>query len=163
MFYVNDGSEYLQDSVVFEIELTSTGGTLPPELRYRQRFRLQISIRPANDIPRIEVNKGRPLRIGKRVAELANLFCEKVSTSNFILAEGTTKLLDEHLVNVIDPDSTKADLVVTLVPAGGGSALPGHIVNERFPGQARNSFTLEDLAQDRVSFVHTVRSVGIMT
>ena len=63
---------------------------------------------------------------------------------------------------MIDPDSTKADLVVTLVPAGGGSALPGHIANERFAGQARNSFTLEDLAQGRVSFVHTDAKVNTL-
>ena len=34
--------------------------------------------------------------------------------------------------------------------------MPGHIENERFPGQARNSFTLEDLSNGRVSFVHQV-------
>ncbi len=65
VFYVNDGSEHMQDAVVFEIELTSANGELPPEMRLRQRFRLQISIRPVNDVPHIEVNKGQPLRIGK--------------------------------------------------------------------------------------------------
>ena len=38
----------------------------------------------------------------------------------------------------------------------GDTTLPGHIENQRFPGQARNSFTLEDLEQERVSFVHDV-------
>jgi hypothetical protein len=139
--YVHGGSEFVQDAISFEIELSSSSGgsnsVLPKEMHVRQRFRLQISIRPLNDVPRIELGPelkgGRPLRI----------------------AEGTTKLLSQDLINVIDPDNTKAEIVVTLVPAG-GNALPGHIENERFPGQARNSFTLEDLAQGRVSFVHQV-------
>lgn len=107
-------------------------------MRVKQRFRLQISIRPQNDVPKIELagalKDGKPLRI----------------------AEGTTKLLTEDLLNVIDPDSTKAEIVITLVPASGDTSLPGHIENQRFPGQARNSFTLEDLHQGRVSFVHDV-------
>ena len=51
--YVHDGSESTQDAVIFEIELSSSRTPLDPEMRVRQRFRLQISIRPTNDVPSI--------------------------------------------------------------------------------------------------------------
>ena len=120
------------------MQKSSSSTLLPPELRIKQRFRLQISIRPQNDVPKIELGAalqgGKPLRI----------------------AQGTTKLLTEDLVQIDDPDSTKEEIVITLVPTSGDFTLPGHIENQRFPGQARNSFTLEDLQQGRVSFVHDV-------
>ena len=65
------------------------------------------------------------------------------------------------MVTVTDPDSTDADIVITLVPASGNTVMPGHIENERFPGQVRNSFTLEDLSSGRVSFVHQVSIINI--
>ncbi len=115
-----------------------TSSALPAELGLRQRFRLQISIRPQNDVPEIQLGPalqgGKPMRI----------------------AEGTTKILGKDLLNILDPDSTESEIVISLVPSSPGSSLPGHIENQRFPGQARNSFTLEDLHQGRVSFVHHV-------
>ena len=134
---MHDGSESTQDAVIFEIELSSSR-TLDPEMRVRQRFRLQISIRPTNDVPSIEM--GPALKAGKVLR----------------IASGTTKLLNEDLITVLDPDSIRAEITITLVPASGDNTLPGHIENQRFPGQARNSFTLEDLEQERVSFVHDV-------
>ena len=60
VYYVNEGMEYLQDSIVMEIEFVpskSKGKSeLPQFLRVRQRFLLQISIRPINDKPRIDVH-----------------------------------------------------------------------------------------------------------
>ena len=54
--YVHDGSESTQDAVIFEIELSSSRpNSLDKEMRVRQRFRLQISIRPHNDVPKIEM------------------------------------------------------------------------------------------------------------
>ena len=76
--------------------------------------------------------------------------------SGLRIAEGTSKILTPDMISVTDPDSTNADLVITLVPANGNTVMPGHIENERFSGQARNSFTLEDLSNGRVSFVHQV-------
>ena len=76
--------------------------------------------------------------------------------SGLRIAEGTSKILTSDMISVTDPDSTNADLVITLVPANGNTVMPGHIENERFSGQARNSFTLEDLSNGRVSFVHQV-------
>ena len=35
------------------------------------------------------------------------------------IASGTTKLLNDDLINVLDPDSTKAEISITLVPASG--------------------------------------------
>lgn len=72
------------------------------------------------------------------------------------IAQGTSKLLTEDLFQVQDPDSTNSEVVITLVPASGSVTMPGHIENQRFPGQVRNAFTLEDLYQGRVSFVHDV-------
>ena len=59
MYYVNEGMEFLQDSVVMEIEFVSSQGSrqqLPDFLRVRQRFLLQISVRPINDKPRLDVH-----------------------------------------------------------------------------------------------------------
>lgn len=139
MHYVHDGSEFSQDAIILEVELKATN--LPPEMRLRQRFRLQISIRGVNDVPKIEL--GPSLRAGKPLR----------------IAEGTTKLLSQDLIQVFDPDSTKDEIVITLVPQSGDQGLPGHIENDRFPGQARNSFTLQDLVQGKVSFVHQVLHV----
>ena len=50
---MHDGSESTKDAVIFEIELSSSRTPLDPEMRVRQRFRLQISIRPTNDVPSI--------------------------------------------------------------------------------------------------------------
>ena len=146
VYYLHDGSESSQDGVIFEIELNSMRNNvmLPSEMRVKQRFRLQISIRPQNDVPKIELGPllkgGKPLRI----------------------AQGTTKVLTEDLINVIDPDSTNAEIVITLVPASGDNTLPGHIENQRFPGQARNSFSMEDLEHGRVSFAHEVRDKSFL-
>ena len=64
--YVHDGSESTQDAVIFEIELSSSRpNSLDKEMRVRQRFRLQISIRPHNDVPKIEMGpalKGKYLK-----------------------------------------------------------------------------------------------------
>ena len=144
VYYVHDGSESSQDAVIFEIELKSSQD-LPRDLRVKQRFRLQISIRPVNDPPNIGL-----------------------TTQVLKIAEGTSKLLTNELIKVTDPDSSRSEIVITLVPAR-DDALPGHIENERFPGQARDSFSLEDLVQSRVSFVHHVSFVrhtfliGILT
>ena len=60
VYYVNEGMEYLQDSIVMEIEFVPSKSKgkaeLPQFLRVRQRFLLQISIRPINDKPRIDVH-----------------------------------------------------------------------------------------------------------
>ena len=130
VYYVHDGSESSQDAVIFEIELKSSEQELPREMRVRQRFRLQISIRPVNDPP----------QIGLTVKSLK-------------IAEGTAKVLTDDLIKVVDPDNSRSEIVISLVPAR-DEAVPGHIENERFPGQARDSFSLEDLIQGRVSFVH---------
>ena len=132
VYYVHDGSESTPDAIIFEIELKSGNSDLPREMRIRQRFRLQISIRPVNDPP----------QIGLTVKSLK-------------IAEGTAKVLTDDLIKVVDPDNSPSEIVVSLVPAR-DEAVPGHIQNERFPGQARDSFSLEDLFQGRVSFVHHV-------
>ena len=132
VYYVHDGSESSPDAIIFEIELKSGSSDLPREMRIRQRFRLQISIRPVNDPP----------QIGLTVKSLK-------------IAEGTAKVLTDDLIKVVDPDNSPSEIVVSLVPAR-DEAVPGHIQNERFPGQARDSFSLEDLFQGRVSFVHHV-------
>ena len=57
VYYIHDGSEFSTDVIIFEIELSNHGSvsSLPAELQLRQRFQLQISIRPQNDVPKIEL------------------------------------------------------------------------------------------------------------
>ena len=68
---MHDGSESTQDAVIFEIELSSSRpNSLDKEMRVRQRFRLQISIRPNNDVPKIEMGpalKGKIFKVLKNV------------------------------------------------------------------------------------------------
>lgn len=99
----------------------------------RHRFSLQISIRPKNDIPIIELRRGALLR----------------------LAKGTKKLLPSNIFDVKDPDDDAADIAITLVsPVTGEETLSyGHIENERFPGQRQTRFSLEDLKKDNVYYV----------
>ena len=55
VYYIHDGSEFSTDSIFFEIELSTQGArtSLPVEMQVKQRFQLQISIRPQNDVPKI--------------------------------------------------------------------------------------------------------------
>ena len=130
--YINDGSEHLEDTVVFELEF-STSFAIPQHLKMRHRFIVHISVRPKNDIPLIEVRRGALLR----------------------LAKGTKKLLPSNLFDVKDPDDDASEIAITLVsPVTGEETLSyGHIENERFPGQRQTRFTLDDLKKDNVYFV----------
>ena len=94
---------------------------------------LQISVRPKNDVPYIELRRGALLR----------------------LAKGTKKLLPSNLFEVKDPDDDPSEIAITLVsPVTGEETLMyGHIENERFPGQRQTRFTLEDLKNDNVYYV----------
>ena len=164
VYYIHDGSEFSTDVIIFEIELSNHGSvsSLPAELQLRQRFQLQISIRPQNDVPKIELGTGKkqcPI-YKQTIPHFVSLLGPLIIQTGFLrIAEGTSKLLTPDLVTVTDPDSTDADIVITLVPASGNTVMPGHIENERFPGQVRNSFTLEDLSSGRVSFVHQVSNI----
>ena len=97
------------------------------------KYFLQISVRPKNDVPYIELRRGALLR----------------------LAKGTKKLLPSNLFEVKDPDDDPSEIAITLVsPVTGEETLMyGHIENERFPGQRQTRFTLEDLKKDNVYYV----------
>ena len=121
---------------MFEIEFSSSGFSLPDFLRVRQRFLLQISVRPINDIPRIDVHN-----------EIIKM------------AAGTRKQLQSEMFQLADPDSTPAELTVSLAAA---SQKIAHIENERFPGKRRKSFTVADLNAGQVYLVcDDDRSEGI--
>ena len=123
--YVHDGSESTQDAVIFEIELSSSRpNSLDKEMRVRQRFRLQISIRPHNDVPKIEMGpalKGKYLKFWKiyDIYVFLDFIFYFLGGKALRIASGTTKLLNDDLINVLDPDSTKAEISITLVPASG--------------------------------------------
>ena len=139
MQYANDGSEFLQDSIVFEIEFSTTSGSaLPDFLHMRQRFLLQISVRPLNDIPRLDVLD--------RVIKIAS---------------GTRKQLQRETFEISDPDSSPVELTISLAAA---SQKICHVENDRFPGQKRKSFTVADLNAGMVYLVYDddrARPVGI--
>jgi hypothetical protein len=90
--YVNDGSDHLEDLIVFELEF-STAFALPQHLKMRHRFTLHIGVRPKNDLPVIELRRGALLR----------------------LAKGTKKLLPSNLFDVKDPDDEPGEIAITLV------------------------------------------------
>ena len=88
--YVHDGSESTQDAVIFEIELSSSRpNSLDKEMRVRQRFRLQISIRPHNDVPKIEMGpalKGKYLKFWK--IYVSDIYVPKCAESSWVPTHG---------------------------------------------------------------------------
>lgn len=130
--YANDGSENLQDSIVFEVEFNASAkdqkAPPPAFLRARQRLLLQVKVRPVNDIPRIDVPDG-VLRV----------------------ALGTRKQLSADMFTVHDPDNAPSELIITLAAASQRSA---HFENLRFPNKRKTSFSLADLNAGNVFFVY---------
>ncbi|TRY66991.1 hypothetical protein TCAL_11761 [Tigriopus californicus] len=127
--YVNDGSEFITDQIVFEMEFSSSG-SLPAHLQKRQRFLFQIVIVPKNDIPQVKLAYLDPLR----------------------LAQSTEKLLSGDLFEVRDTDSPAAEIVFSVVNRNEKES-GGFLRNDRYPSQRIDDFTLQDLREGNIYYV----------
>ncbi|KAK3881553.1 hypothetical protein Pcinc_014008, partial [Petrolisthes cinctipes] len=129
--YVHDGSETSEDSVVLELELvTRSGYILPSYLQSRHRFVLPVRVVARNDAPSIVLPPANVLR----------------------LAAGSSKTLTNQIINVVDSDTPPNRLRISVLnlkePEG------AYIESSQVPGTPLHSFTMEQLNQDIITYVH---------
>ncbi|XP_068190163.1 chondroitin sulfate proteoglycan 4-like [Antennarius striatus] len=132
--YVHSGSEALQDYFMFSV-FFNTKKELPAFLKDNRRHRFDISISPVNDAPELSLPEG-------------NLFT---------LVEKFRRRLTTDVLRVWDPDSSPAELVFSSL--GNLSSDVGRLEHQDYPGRAINVFSLSDLENGKISFVHT----GVLT
>ncbi|KAM7393119.1 hypothetical protein PAMA_007981 [Pampus argenteus] len=130
VMYVHSGSEDQQDFFMFSV-FSSNMKELPVFLRGNRLHRFDISISPVNDAPVLSLPEG-------------NLFT---------LLRNSKRLLTTDVLRVSDPDSSPADLVFSSL--GNLNTEAGHLEHQDYPGRAVNLFSLHDLEEGKISFVHT--------
>ncbi|XP_045921927.1 chondroitin sulfate proteoglycan 4-like [Micropterus dolomieu] len=130
VMYVHSGSEDLQDFFMFSV-FSSSKRELPAFLKGNRLHRFDISISPVNDAPVLSLPEG-------------NLFT---------LVEKSKRVLTTDVLRVLDPDSSPAELVFSSL--GNLNTEAGHLEHQDYPGRAINLFSLNDLEEAKISFVHT--------
>ncbi|XP_076037801.1 chondroitin sulfate proteoglycan 4-like [Oratosquilla oratoria] len=129
--YVHDGSETSEDSIVLELELSTTPGyILPSYLQDRHRFVLPVSVVAQNDAPIVVLGQGKVLR----------------------LAEGTRKALTTEIITAQDPDTPAKDIRFTVLNLKADNE--GYIENSKMPGKSIHTFTQEDLEAGHITYFH---------
>ncbi|XP_076614950.1 chondroitin sulfate proteoglycan 4-like isoform X2 [Chaetodon auriga] len=130
VMYVHSGSEVQQDFFMFSVFSSNKRG-LPVFLKGSRLHRFDISISPVNDAPVLSLPEG-------------NLFT---------LVEKSKRQLTTDVLRVLDPDSSPAELVFSSL--GNRNTEAGHLEHQDYPGRAINLFSLNDLEEGKISFVHT--------
>nr|XP_015831979.2 chondroitin sulfate proteoglycan 4 isoform X1 [Nothobranchius furzeri] len=134
VMYVHNGSEDQNDSFTFTA--FSKNKEIPMFLKDSHLHRLDISISPVNDAPVLRLPQG-------------NLFT---------LLERSKRLLTTEILEVLDPDSSPEDLVFRSM--GNLNTEAGHLEHQDYPGRAINLFSLKDLEEGKITFVHTGTSAS---
>ncbi|XP_073770493.1 chondroitin sulfate proteoglycan 4-like isoform X1 [Danio rerio] len=129
VMYVHGGSEDLFDFFMFSI-LTSSKKEVPSCLKGNRLHRFNISITPVNDAPELSLPEG----------------------SLFIMVEHSRRHLSTDVLRVIDPDTNSTDLKFTVL--GNLIVNSGFIEIDEHPGKAVTSFSLSDLEEGKVNYVH---------
>ncbi|KAK5878703.1 hypothetical protein CesoFtcFv8_024089 [Champsocephalus esox] len=130
VMYVHGGSEDQHDFFIFSV-FSSNKKALPVFLKGNRLYRFDISISPVNDAPVLSLPAG-------------NLFT---------VLERSKRQLTLDVLRVSDPDSSPEDLVFSSL--GNLKNEIGHLEHQDNPGRAVNLFSLNDLKEGRISFVHT--------
>ncbi|XP_035524183.1 chondroitin sulfate proteoglycan 4-like [Morone saxatilis] len=130
VMYVHSGSEDQQDFFMFSVFCRSKK-EVPVFLKGNRLHRFDISISPVNDAPVLSMPEG-------------NLFT---------VVENSKRQLTTDVVRVSDPDSSPAELVFSSL--GNLKSEVGHLEHQDYPGRAINLFSLNDLEEGKISFVHT--------
>ncbi|KAG7498173.1 hypothetical protein JOB18_000463 [Solea senegalensis] len=129
VMYVHSGSEDQSDFFIFSVFSTKKQ---PPVLQRGIRLhRFDIIISPVNDAPVLSLPEG-------------NLFT---------LLEKSKRQLTADMLRVLDPDSSPAELVFSSL--GDLHTEAGHLEHEDYPNRAINLFSLHDLEDGKISFVHS--------
>ncbi|XP_061732939.1 chondroitin sulfate proteoglycan 4-like isoform X1 [Nerophis ophidion] len=128
--YVHSGSEGHHDYFMFSIY--SGYKELPLSLTDRHHlYRFDISISPVNDAPVLSLPQGNV----------------------FTLLQKSKRLFTTDVLRVSDPDSSQSDLVFSAM--GNLNNEAGHLEHKDQPGRAINVFSLYDLKEGKINFVHT--------
>ncbi|XP_068609341.1 chondroitin sulfate proteoglycan 4-like [Brachionichthys hirsutus] len=128
--YVHSGSESLQDFFTFSV-FSSSKKELPAFLRDKRLHRFDISVSPVNDAPALSLPEG-------------NLFT---------VVEKFRRRLNTDVLRVWDPDSSPAELAFRCL--GNLSSDVGYLEHQDDPGRTIDLFSLNDLENGKISFVHT--------
>ncbi|XP_029941244.1 chondroitin sulfate proteoglycan 4-like [Salarias fasciatus] len=130
VMYVHSGSEDQNDFFIFSV-FSTVKKELPVFLRGNRLYRFDISITPVNDAPVLSLPDG-------------NLFT---------LLEKSKRQLTTDVLRVSDPDSSPEELVFSSL--GDLNTEAGYLEHQDYPNRAVNLFSLTDLQERKISFVHT--------
>ncbi|XP_069563197.1 chondroitin sulfate proteoglycan 4-like [Brachyistius frenatus] len=130
VMYVHSGSEDENDFFIFSV-FSSNKKELPVFLKDNRLHRFDISISPVNDAPVLSLPEG-------------NLFS---------LLEKSKRQLTTDVLRVSDPDSSPEELVFSSL--GNLNSEAGYLEHQDYPGRAINLFSLNDLEEGKISFVHS--------
>ncbi|XP_015241759.1 PREDICTED: chondroitin sulfate proteoglycan 4-like [Cyprinodon variegatus] len=130
VMYVHSGSEDQEDFFTFSI-FSNNKNEMPIFLEESHLHRFNISITPVNDAPVLSLPQG-------------NLFT---------LPEKSRRQLTTDMLRVSDPDSRPEDLVFSTM--GNLNSEAGYLENQDYPGRPINLFSLNDLEDGKITFVHT--------
>ncbi|XP_055369493.1 chondroitin sulfate proteoglycan 4-like isoform X2 [Betta splendens] len=135
VMYIHSGSEDQNDFFMFSV-FASNKKELPGFLKGNRLLRFDISIIPVNDAPVLSLPEGNILTLLQR----------------------TKQQLTTDILRVSDPDSRPAELVFSSL--GNLSAEAGHLEHKDYPGRAISLFSLQDLEEGKINFVHTGTSTS---
>ncbi|XP_077593713.1 chondroitin sulfate proteoglycan 4-like [Stigmatopora nigra] len=133
--YVHSGSEDLHDCFIFSVFSSNEENQV--HLKEHKLYQVNINIIPVNDAPVLSLPKGNLL----------------------MLLRNTKRQLTRDLLNASDPDSSEADLVFSSM---GNFDEAGHLEHRDNPNKAVKKFSLNDLEEGKISFVHTGVSTSRM-
>ncbi|XP_054612370.1 chondroitin sulfate proteoglycan 4-like isoform X2 [Dunckerocampus dactyliophorus] len=128
--YVHSGSESQHDYFMFSI-YSSYKKELPALFTEHRLYRFNVSISPVNDAPVLSLPQGNV----------------------FTLLQKSQRQLTTDVLRASDPDSSPADLVFSSM--GNLDNEAGHLEHRDQPGRPTKVFSLYDLEEGKISFVHT--------
>uniref|UniRef100_UPI0037E72B16 chondroitin sulfate proteoglycan 4-like n=1 Tax=Semicossyphus pulcher TaxID=241346 RepID=UPI0037E72B16 len=130
VMYVHSGSEDQHDFFMFSV-FSNNKKKLPMFLKGNRLHRFDINISPVNDAPVLSLPEG-------------NLFT---------VLEKSKRKLTTDVLRVSDPDSSPAELMFSSL--GNLNTVAGHLEHKDYPGRPINLFSLNDLEEGKIHFVHT--------
>uniref|UniRef100_A0A3B4AW52 Laminin G domain-containing protein n=1 Tax=Periophthalmus magnuspinnatus TaxID=409849 RepID=A0A3B4AW52_9GOBI len=130
IIYVHSGSEEPSDFFMFSV-FSSGKKELPLFLKGNRLHRFDISISPVNDAPVLSLPEG-------------NLFT---------MLENAKRQLTTEVLRVTDPDSAPEVLVFNSLADIRTEA--GYLEHQDYPDRPINIFSLQDLNNNKISFVHS--------